>query len=1535
MITKRIIALLMSITMLVSLIPITGLATGNACISIASVTNAPGATVTVAVSIDNNPGILGATLTLKYDSALTLVGATAGDAFSALTLTKPGKFQSPCNFVWDSQELDDNDIKNGTILNLQFAISESAISGSEYAIELSYADGDVLDIGTHPIDLIINNGTVYVVDYTPGDLNNDSRINSGDTILLRRYMAGGYDVTINEKAGDVNASGKLDTGDIINLRRYIAGGYGVELMPAKPSCSHDMKKKDYKDPTCTEDGNVEYWTCTLCDKYFINEEGTSEIKAADLIIPKTGHTIVVDEAVAPTTSTTGLTEGKHCSVCKTVLVAQNVIPKLEASEYSITYHIDDNDAYLQSITIDNPNPPVYSKDEGLTLKNLSVNGYKFLGWYTMQSGGVQVTAINPGETGNRELYAHWSKDTYTISFACDMHPVDSITYQTGESKVLPKPALDKYTFVGWTDDKGNIWDSVPAGTYGNITLYANWASNRNKAEAVKELGDPLIFEDSDKGLILFTYEIGQIKNVPLFTTLRLQTANGIISTIEKTETEEISETQAKTIAQTISNATTNSSSWTLSKDWNSTTEVSQAYIDQTGHTREESETLSKSTTGTYNLSKSTGGSSGGMSTSGGSYNISANNSHSNTTTDKSGSSIDLSVDTKYTNENTIGAEAKVEATAIPGVGASIGASAEMKNTYEIGAGADYNQYHNKEVVGTKNNSLSQDFNSYFSNTSTSEKNWNTTSGYSSSTTTSVSQTVANIFSKVITQQYGYGESYSEGGSNSESQALASTDTKSDEFSSTLTYHTAKIKSTTESFQSTGNTKGGYRMVMAGTVHVFAVVGYDIPTASYFVYTYNVLDDHTEEYLDYSFDETFNDYETSIIPFEVPLFVNDYVNARIAKTGGLTLDVDTGMIVDYTPTGANPDEVVVIPSYIRIDNNDGTFRSVKVKGISEGLFKNNTDIQIVQFGSYITEIPESAFEGCSNLKYIIAPGVEKIGAKAFSGCTSLYEFTVPESITELGENAFSDVPEIKVVASSKDVALNAVTAGADKLTLDISAIDENGAENMALTVGNISFFELQGKGKEYKGLNVKSDAETTVINGMTFTDCARIPLEISSGNVTLDNVAINSKGFGLVLKSENTSLKLNRTVKITSLSENAVLCKNTELKPLSVGVVGKLNVTGNVLVCGEIVNDKYLTVTDGEIKHITEEEFNNYLSKSMIVFDADGGECDTEYMYINNGSPVGELPVPTRDGKRFLGWYTQDGEKLDADTVLPESSVVTVYAKWDISTFKATWNEGKGYTISVERTESPYQNAELGKVANGSEVYYGDVLNVTYTANTGYNLTSVGEKTITVDADVTSEKIYATAAVKSYKVSWANSTGCNISVSRTSSPNQGASTGALSNGATIYYGDTLSVTYSAHTYYSLLTKGETAITVTGNVDGSKIYASAELLGVWFGNLNGVDSKTGRVHYNLDFYYINSDLHIKGYIYDAGNAGKTPSLDIDYVHRRDTHTSNSKCPCGWGSGCIHGMDWTISGAYSGHIPSHIHTWATGYPDPISLK
>ena len=127
---KKSIALLLSLVMMLTfaapIVSAADTASSTPTVSVQSVTDIAGATVNVAVSIANNPGILGATLQFEFNEGLTLVSVESGEAFSALTMTKPGKFTSPCKFVWDGQEISDADIKDCKILTLQFRIDENA-----------------------------------------------------------------------------------------------------------------------------------------------------------------------------------------------------------------------------------------------------------------------------------------------------------------------------------------------------------------------------------------------------------------------------------------------------------------------------------------------------------------------------------------------------------------------------------------------------------------------------------------------------------------------------------------------------------------------------------------------------------------------------------------------------------------------------------------------------------------------------------------------------------------------------------------------------------------------------------------------------------------------------------------------------------------------------------------------------------------------------------------------------------------------------------------------------------------------------------------------------------------------------------------------------------------------------------------------------------------------------------------------------------------------------------------------------------------
>lgn len=60
-----------------------------------------------------------------------------------------------------------------------------------------------------------------------------------------------------------------------------------------------------------------------------------------------------------------------------------------------------------------------------------------------------------------------------------------------------------------------------------------------------------------------------------------------------------------------------------------------------------------------------------------------------------------------------------------------------------------------------------------------------------------------------------------------------------------------------------------------------------------------------------------------------------------------------------------------------------------------------------------------------------------------------------------------------------------------------------------------------------------------------------------------------------------------------------------------------------------------------------------------------------------------------------------------------------------------------------RTSSPYKKATTGKLTNGDAIYYGDILQVTYSTLTNCTIDSHGKEKITVTGNVTSADIYMT------------------------------------------------------------------------------------------------------------------------------------------------------------------------------------------------
>ena len=216
---KRITAVMLALILTAALFSAAGLpvyAAEPVTLAMSSAEASRGGTVTLTLSIEQNPGINALQLSIAYDaSVLELTGVSDAGILGSIAINET--YPSPYPMAWIDAETQGNNTATGTLATLTFKVSTAAEEGDT---QVTASCVSAYDTDQQPVTVTAATGTVSITNSVLlGDLNGDTAVDSADAIyLLYNTLFGSdrYPIPAGHNP-DYNKDEKVDSADAIYL----------------------------------------------------------------------------------------------------------------------------------------------------------------------------------------------------------------------------------------------------------------------------------------------------------------------------------------------------------------------------------------------------------------------------------------------------------------------------------------------------------------------------------------------------------------------------------------------------------------------------------------------------------------------------------------------------------------------------------------------------------------------------------------------------------------------------------------------------------------------------------------------------------------------------------------------------------------------------------------------------------------------------------------------------------------------------------------------------------------------------------------------------------------------------------------------------------------------------------------------------------------------------------------------------------------------------------------------------------------------
>ena len=430
---------------------------------------------------------------------------------------------------------------------------------------------------------------------------------------------------------------------------------------------------------------------------------------------------------------------------------------------------------------------------------------------------------------------------------------------------------------------------------------------------------------------------------------------------------------------------------------------------------------------------------------------------------------------------------------------------------------------------------------------------------------------------------------------------------------------------------------------------------------------NTTSNATSDWEDYNVENIYSSINlpnsNSTISFDVEVTNLGNMEASISEISGLPSNIT------YSISNYNLRDMLC-------DDNDSTqckLGSVSTITITIGYAKNGYNSNSTNYN----------IELDFTFSYMI-DSVAKIG--------NTYYDTLQEAITAVPNNKTET--EIVLLKNTSE----AVTMDKNKniiLNLNGKTLSNNGNTNVIINKGilQIKNGTVSSNAATNGAINNESGAQITISSGRIVMTGGRQALYNNKGNATITGSAYLSSSAterAAVQNLAGSTLNILGGT-IVSTGSNGVQNAGTMTIGTKDGAVSKTNPVLQGVTYG-LTTSVNFNLYDGILKGITaginsvsriveleegygiinnEETINGTVYKTLyqgisnkVTFNPNGGTLSETTKYIEHGKPVGTLPIPTKVGNDFAGWFTaaSGGTEITSSTIINDE--ITFYAHWN-------------------------------------------------------------------------------------------------------------------------------------------------------------------------------------------------------------------------------------------------------------------------------